>query len=443
MSLLIRTAAILLSLAPSALACSCGAPPPPCQAYWQTPAVFVGTVTAILETRNGFVARASMRLDHAYKGISGDSVTLFDDGMCDGPTLTVGEQYLMYTQTPAGPKAAIPSRGCTRSRSVQYAAEDLEFLKGLTEARLTGTIQGQALGRPDKVFGGDQPLPGVDIEARGSGATYNTSTDADGRFSIRNADPATYEVTATHPGYSLLEFPGAGPLRKAEVHAGGCADLQLILMKQWRGSIEGRLIRPEGSPGPKDVSLMLIRLYLDREGQQRNSPGQFSETDEQGYYSFLNLTPGRYKLVMNAYTLPSSRVPYPTIYWPSAYDEASAREIEVKDEDAAQTYDFLLPPELKTKRVTGTILLSDGSPAIGATVLVMAVPGNRSIATEEDGPTLTDADGQFSYIAAEGTDYRVTALLHTQHPPLQSPEVRFTLEPEPKHITLILEAPHR
>jgi hypothetical protein len=439
MSLSIRSAAVLLCFVPAGIACSCAAPPPPCQAYWQTPAVFLGTVTEILASRDGFVARARMRIDHAYKGVSIGSITLFDDGMCDGPNLKVGEQYLMYTQNSDDPKADIPSRGCTRSRSAKYATEDFEFLNGLADAPPTGTVQGQAVGRTDMSLGDDQALPGSIIEVHGVDGTYTTTADAAGRFSIRNLNPATYDETAKHPGYSMLEFPGADTVRRAEVHAGGCADIKLILIKEWRGSISGRLVRTDGSPGPKDVPLMLIRAYLDKQGAPRSYPGEYAETDEQGRFSFRNLAPGRYKIVMNAYNLPSSQVPYPTIYWPSGQDEDSAREIEIKDEDPAGSYDFQLPRELRTKRVNGTVLLSDSKPAAGVSVIVTAISGNRSISTE--GPPVTDNLGQFSFIAAEETDYNLTAILRTQQHELRSPEVRSILQPETKTVMLILEAP--
>src|SRR5207247_11391900 len=82
---------------PNAIACECAPPPPPCEAYWQTPMVFLGTVTEGLATQDGRFVRARMRVDHAYKGVSEKTLVLFDDGMCDGPSLQIGQQYLMYT----------------------------------------------------------------------------------------------------------------------------------------------------------------------------------------------------------------------------------------------------------------------------------------------------------------------------------------------------------
>jgi hypothetical protein len=146
----------------------------------------------------------------------------------------------MYTIVAEDPKADIPSRGCTRSQHVKYAAEDLEYIDGLSKAGPTGAVQGQAFGRRDSAFGGNEPLPGASVDVSGEGRVYNTTTDADGRYSVRNLDPATYRVTASHPGYAPLDISGAERLRTSTIHAGGCADIKVVLIKQWRGSIQGR-----------------------------------------------------------------------------------------------------------------------------------------------------------------------------------------------------------
>src|ERR1700676_4031998 len=119
----VRATLFAISLfAGRALACSCAPPPPPCEAIGQTPLVFLGTVTRMTSEPGAF-RTAQMHVDHLYKGKIKDKVELFDDGMCDGPHLEAGGQYLMYTS--ALPTGEIPSRGCTRSRAVEWADEDL------------------------------------------------------------------------------------------------------------------------------------------------------------------------------------------------------------------------------------------------------------------------------------------------------------------------------
>src|SRR5580704_12094307 len=137
---LLVAAANLTALPRNAMGCECATPPPPCAAYASTPIIFLGTVVEVLETRNGAPTLVRMRIDKAYKGISEDSVILYDDGMCDGPLLRTDQQYLMYTHDNGG--GPLPARGCTRSRNTRDAGEDLAFLDSLGSRAPTGTISG-------------------------------------------------------------------------------------------------------------------------------------------------------------------------------------------------------------------------------------------------------------------------------------------------------------
>src|ERR1700721_3148244 len=74
---------------------------------------FLGTVTE-MNTQSGSFKTIRMSVDRAFKGDLKKLIDLFDDGMCDGPVLQIGKQYLMYTS--GDPNGPVPARGCTRSR---------------------------------------------------------------------------------------------------------------------------------------------------------------------------------------------------------------------------------------------------------------------------------------------------------------------------------------
>lgn len=423
---------------PNAFACSCAPPPPPCEAYWQTPLVFLGTVTEALATQDGRVVRGRMRIDHAYKGVTEDSAVLFDDGMCDGPTLQVGEQYLMYARRVGN--GDIASRGCTRSRHVKYADEDLKFLHGLPDARPVSSIFGRVVVRTDDYRGNDQPLAGAQVEISGTAGAHNTVTDGDGRYWFENLQPETYTIAATSNGFRMMLFGMEKPSAKVEPR--GCAAVNMIMRRTWQGRIAGRVVRSNGEPAPAGIGLTLIQLEK-REGKERSNFlfGDGASTNDQGEYSFDEVAPGRYKVVMNMYRFPTGNVPYPTIYWPGSRNEADAIAIEVTDATVTQQYDFRLPLEPKSARVSGLVIGADGKPASGAEVYITALPDNDIAMNDENRPQ-TDAEGRFSFTALEGYDYR----LHAKQSGTRwfhSGDLNFNLKDGLSLVTLVCDRPGR
>src|ERR1700742_4796976 len=92
---MIAVAIHLCDVLPTLIGCECVPPPPPCAAYTETELIFLGTVTELGKGQEAGLAH--MRIDKPYKGLLKKTVNLFDDGMCDGPHLEVGQKYLMYT----------------------------------------------------------------------------------------------------------------------------------------------------------------------------------------------------------------------------------------------------------------------------------------------------------------------------------------------------------
>jgi hypothetical protein len=425
-------AALQVSIAlPTAIACECGPTPPPCQAYWQSPLVFLGTVTEVLATPDGRVARARMRIDRSYKGVSEPTLILFDDGMCDGPEMRLGEQFLMYTYRNGD--GEVPARGCTRSRHVRYAEEDLKYLDGLNEAHPTGSVFGQ-VGIWRDGPGDDHPATGATVEIRGPDETSTTTTDSKGHYTFDGLKPAKYTVRASLAGFRMPTFEQEGV--SASVEARGCAVINVTLRKHWPSTIEGRLIRSDGTPATAGIDLRLIRL-----GKRKNEDSQplFAEdltTNDQGEYAFRGVAPGRYKVVMHPCCFPTPEAPYPTIYWPGTSREASASEIEIGDSAVSHHYDFHLPPEVHSDLIGGVVLLPNGKPAVGARVQILKLPENAITGND----VTADAAGHFSFTALEGLEYSLSAIT-TGEPRLDSEAVNVSLGKGPRSITLVLNAP--
>lgn len=385
----------------------------------------------------GRVVRAAVHVDAYYKGATEKDLVLFDDGMCNGPELQVGQQYIWYTHRL--PSGEIPSRGCSRSRRVKYADEDLKFLKGLEKSAPTATVFGKVLIRPDDFYGGDRGVGGARVTLQGAGRSLEATTDSEGNYSFENLAPYDYTVTAELNGHRMLPAYRDQKV-DAKVQARGCAVANVILRPRWKGTIRGRLIRSDGTPAPSGIHLSLKRMYYTRQGKEVwNWIGAFATSGENGEYSFDEVAPGHYKVVLNALLLPSAKSPYPTMYWPSARVEDEAGVVAIS-ENIERQCDFLLPPEPKTAVVNGVAVFADGKPAENARILIRPLTGFQR--SPDDDSKRADAQGRFSFAVYEGLDYRVSALVEGPHP-LHSADVTVSGSRSPGRIVLLVSRPGR
>jgi hypothetical protein len=404
-----RTAVTLIAIAthlsiclPKVIGCECAPPPPPCEEYSATPMVFLGTVTEFLQAESAWV----MRIDRAYKGVSEKTLLLYDQEMCPGPKLQVGEQYLMYTERinlKGFRRDLVPNLGCTRSRSVEYAEEDLKYLNGLRTAAPTGAVFGQVTVRSDEIGSKAQPAPGAKVQIRGAGRTLTATADSEGHYSFSGLKPATYSVTASQPGFSKSEADSDDPARVA---ARGCRVIDVVLRKDWPATISGHVARSDGTPAPAGIWCSLIRVqFAGLDAKSQVLLAHSAQTDGEGNFTFHGVPPGRYKVALNLYRLPTPEDPYPTIYWPGATTQVTASEIKIGETSVPQKCDFQLPTELKATKVSGVVLFPDGKPAKFARVEI--TPQNFGRAAEP----VADASGRFWFMAMEGFDYTLTAVM--------------------------------
>ena len=84
-----------------------------------------------------------------------------------------------------------------------------------------------------------------------------------------------------------------------DVIARGCEVLDVVLHKNWNGSLSGHVARADGKPAPGGIHVDLIRADTDvPEGDSGLLFGSTVQTDDQGNYSFEGVAPGRYKVVL-------------------------------------------------------------------------------------------------------------------------------------------------
>jgi len=169
-----------------------------------------------------------MHVDRLYKGQVKETIELFDDGMCDGPRLEAGRQYLMYTSVLS--TGAIPSRGCGRSRAVEAADEDLEFLKQYSTGEVPTHISGTVRYRPDEPEDsklgdlGRTPMKDVKVTVSSNDQQFSASTNSLGQYSFTGLPAGQYDVDAELSGYRLNWAPNGLTL-----HPNGCLEANMLM----------------------------------------------------------------------------------------------------------------------------------------------------------------------------------------------------------------------
>ena len=185
-------------------ACTCGFSRLPCQATWESAAVFVGEVSAVgrvsapadHDPLKGpfYSTRASFKVIEAFRGELGPTMDVFtgESSSDCGYAFEVGRTYVIYGhRTPQG---QLTTGTCARTKPIEEAADDLAYLRGPARTPSSlGTIQG-VVKRPLRTrelydLHAGTPVTGVRVTveplAPARKDRYETVTGRDGTYSVR------------------------------------------------------------------------------------------------------------------------------------------------------------------------------------------------------------------------------------------------------------------
>lgn len=320
-------------------ACSCGrGTGPPCEEVWLSDVIFDGTVRSVADVGPDADGRpfSSLRvMVEVHRGFVNatagplDLITPAHGGSC-GFGFLEGRRYLVYaSKTPAG---TLSVTRCSRTRPIEKAADDLQYLTALPASGPGGRVFGRVTHRHRDNYESDVidygPLEGLVVNVRGPGFSVETTTDVDGRFQIGGlpVSQATLSVAAPH------DFDPRYLERSVEItDARACnqRDFQLSSVAAAAGIVVDRA-------GRVLAGIRVDAVAAELAGH-RPPPYQLPViTDERGAFAFEELPPGLYVFGVNLTTPAYGQAPDASpVFLPGVRSASDATVVELKPGDRA------------------------------------------------------------------------------------------------------------
>ncbi len=210
-----------------------------------------------------------------------------------------------------------------------------------------------------------------------NGENRATSTNADGKFEIKELPAGRYTISVSRSGYLQLRygqrrpFEAGTPLQLADRQAVDNVNFSLPRM----GLITGRVFDETGDPISGVRVFAMRSVYF--EGKRRLVPvagGPVALTDDAGQYRILGLAPGSYFVMADlreTWTVTEGDVEqvlgYAPTYFPGAVGVTDGRRVTVAVGQEMSNTDFALIPG-RAMTVSGTAVDSQGRPLVGRQV---------------------------------------------------------------------------
>ncbi|HEV2665240.1 MAG TPA: hypothetical protein VG324_10025, partial [Blastocatellia bacterium] len=209
--LLLVLPVLLIGVSPSSVnACQCIRILAPCEEFPQASAVFIGRVIDSAEQKTETDSGGNKRvydvgiirfeIEKVFKGIESRIIEIHSgtSGADCGYWFTRGERYLVYAY--GGNPGNLETNVCTRTRLVEKATEDLQYLRNLPGKGIGGRIYG-AVGTPtegrDEYF--EQRLSGI------SGVKVTLHSPDGGKAVIKTNQAGSFEFKSLKPGLYVVE----------------------------------------------------------------------------------------------------------------------------------------------------------------------------------------------------------------------------------------------
>ena len=243
-----------------------------------------------------------------------------------------------------------------------------------------------------------------------------TSTDADGKYELKELVAGRYQVTVSKGSFVSLSygqsrpFEAGKPLQIADGQTVEKVDFALP-----RGAIITGHVVDEFGEAIADVRVTPMRYQFVQGRRQLNPAGRVGTTNDIGEYRIFGLAPGQYFISASTQTnimagmldsTTDDRSGYAPSYYPGTPNVAEAQRITVGLSQALNDINLALTPT-HLARISGTAVDSQGKPLAGGIVVVLLRSGASFSSTSG---TQVKPDGTFTVSNLAPGNYMLQAI---------------------------------
>ncbi len=236
------------------------------------------------------------------------------------------------------------------------------------------------------------------------------TTDADGRFELRDLPAGRWTITAAKGGFVTQQFGQRHPFESVEpidLTDGQRFTANFTLS---RGSaITGRVSDEFGDP-ITGARVQVLRSQV-QQGRRRLTPtANGAQTDDTGSFRVFGLAPGEYYVAASLQAAPADSstnpVSYAPTYFPGTGSVADAQRITLTLGIEQSGINFVLQP-VRAVRVSGTVVDSNGAPTQALLNLTPAGFGDDG-GLQMGNPARVLPDGSFTILNVVPGEYVLT-----------------------------------
>ena len=335
--------------------------------------------------------------------------------------------------------------GCSRTRNIENAGDDLLFLNKLEEVKGKSRVSGTVNYWDKKIIEGVTPpkrkLDGhiVKITNIKTNKTYEIKTDINGAFEIYDLPAGMYNVGTIAPdGWKISDFLSDVVIdyqefEKLEKNPQKAPEELITEMKNREegkysnsfavylfpnrhagidftfeidNAITGTVFDSNGNP-LEGVNIRLLPIG----GEKYKYFYKSDYSDKNGEFSIDEVPTGNYILVINEDNKITESNPFNKFYHPYTNDPAKATVISIKEGQFIKGIEIHVPKTEETITIEGRFLYSDGKPVVNETVKFKTTKNDTSF--DGDSSTSTDSEGQFKLKILKGMEGKIYGEMFT------------------------------